>query len=780
MLIVVDCIHCGDPLPKARAASLQRGEPAFCCAGCSTVYRLLKDRGLDREFYALPDRPKKIRFEMPAHFQALDLVARQKIDFFIEGIHCSSCLWILERLPEFCPEVQSARLDMGRSVLRVIRKKSGGFSKIAETLHLLGYPAHAMDSLSEAEIRLQSQDRQTLKRIGVSAFSAMNVMVYSFSLYWGVEGTLAVWFRWFSIFVSLPALIYGAWPFYQNTYRALKAKRISMDLPISLAMIGGLVESLRQILLGTNLLYLDSVTMLVTLLLLSRYILSRLERAEGSKSGVIHTLLPASVKKADGQVVSAFELGVGDEIICGVGETIPADGILIAGSLELNEAFLTGESRVVRKGMLMSVWAGSLVVDGQARMRVERIGAKTRLGEISDQVDFSASTLQVKSEKSDRWAEVFMGSVLGFSILLVVLFGREDLGEAIKRSLSLLLVACPCALALATPLALARGFRLAAESKILIRQPEILESAPSPRHIVFDKTGTLTLGKPKIHSSHWLEAGDTREGGKALDDRSILYSLELHSRHPYAESIVQFLENQDGIKRVDLERIREIPGQGVEGFVGNDRFFVGRAQRHSEKVEFLKNQSVLAEMYFSDVIKPEASELVQSLKKQGYTLHILSGDAPQIVEDVAQTLGISSYRGALLPHEKLDRVRELKKSGSVLMLGDGINDLPALSEADLGIAMNRSVGGALQAALGRVPIIFLESNLLLLSRWLDLSRDFQSTTRRNLWLSFAYNLTGASLAVSGWVHPLVAAIAMPVSSLTVFLSTVYGMRRSRA
>jgi Cu+-exporting ATPase len=761
MLMLADCIHCGGGLSQARIASLQTGDLPFCCSGCETVHAILVDRGLDREYYSLPRRPQKQNFVSHPDFRDLDSNPKSKMDFFIEGIHCSSCLWILERLPDFCPEVQSARLDMGRSILRVIRHEAGGFSEIAKKLSQLGYPPHAIDSMDEAEARLQAQDHVTLKRIGVSAFSAMNVMVYSFSLYWGVDGTLAIWFRVLSLLVALPALVYGAWPFYQNAMTALRSRRISMDLPISLAIVGGFLESVRQTVLGTNLLYLDSITMLVTLLLLSRYTLSRLERTEGSRAGVLHALLPSGVR-------------VGDEILLSSGDTVPADGFLISGSLELNEAFLTGESRTIRKGMLMPVWAGSLVVDGEARLKVEKTGEQTKIGELSQQVDFSANVSDVESKKSDRWASVFLGAVIGFSGLMLILFGQESLGEAIKRSLSLLIVACPCALALATPLALARGYRVAAQSKILIRKPEVLDQAVHPKHIVFDKTGTLTWGTPSVDSWEWT----LRDPSEFSFYRSIIYSLEHYSRHPYAASLISALENLSDVKRIPIEHDREIPGQGIEGFVGGDRYFVGRAKKDTDCIEFWKNNARLAQIHLTDQVRPEALGVINQLRTQGYQLHILSGDSPSTVKRVAAELGINSHRGGLLPEEKASVIRELKKQGQVLMLGDGVNDLPALGAADLGIVFNRTAGGALHTAFGKAQMIFLESKLSLLHDWLNLSKDFESTMRRNLWISFAYNLTGASLAVSGWIHPLLAAVAMPLSSLSVFFSTAWGIKRS--
>ena len=776
--MVAECTHCGDLLSQARLTSLKDGDVPYCCSGCQTVHQILLDGGLDRRFYSIQgkNRGPSLKNIPTRDFSALDFEDAIQMDFFIEGIHCTACLWVLEKLSDLSPEVKGSRLDMGRSILRVVRHEPGGFSKISQLLFDLGYPPHAIRSESESAERLVAQDQLTLKRIGISAFSAMNIMVYSFSLYLGVEGTLATVFRSLSLLVALPALTYGAWPFYRNAFFALKSKRISMDLPISLALIVGFFESCRQAFLGSNLLYLDSITMLVTLLLLSRYFLARLERAETSKAGVLHAILPEAVRDSERHLIRIDRVKVGDHLLLRVGDTIPADGILISGNVAVNEAFLTGESQTISKGMLSSVLAGSQVLEGEALLKVEALQENTRLGQLSRQVDHADSVTTIRSEKSDRWATIFMGSVMGFSILMLALFGRDDLGEAMKRSLALLIIACPCALALATPLALARGYRVAARSGILLRDPQILNQCVQMHARVFDKTGTLTQGKPEVQSVQWF----LENPAMLVGYQSLIYSLELQSKHPYAGSIVQFLENIVGVQEVPLEAVEEKVGRGMEANRGGHRYFIGRKDAEFSGVGFWEDQTLLAQFRLSDQVRTGAQEVIESLKNDQGEIYVFSGDDAEIVQNISQALGIKNFEGELLPEEKASRIRDLKKSGggksSVLMLGDGINDLPALAEADIGIAFNRSMGGTLDAALVRVPVIFLKPKLSLLLDFEAIIKQFHFTMKRNLWISFFYNLTGASLAVSGVIHPLVAAIAMPLSSMTVFISTVFGIR----
>jgi Cu2+-exporting ATPase/Cu+-exporting ATPase len=793
------CAHCGDAIPSARRSE---GKVGYCCDGCAAVAALLQELALDRDYYALragkksPRKPVDPRFSDAKEFSALDEppfrepdAKEPSLDFFLEGIHCAACIWILEKLPELSPEIASARLDFGRSILRVRLAPVGKFSTAANLLLRLGYAPHPVITARDAENRLQTSDRQTLRRMGVSAFAAMNVMIYSISLYTGVDGSVGTLFRWLSIGTSIPALTYGAWPFYRNAWNSLRGRRISIDLPIAIAFIGGFAESLRQTLLGSNLLYLDSLTSLVFLMLASRYALSRLERAEVSKSGLLQSLVPARAvrvryenQETKREIIRADRIQPDDRIELSAGSVVPVDGKIENGEVWLDLSILSGESRPLRVQAGEAVFAGAKVCEGTAEIRAQRCGAETRVGSIARQLESAEPRANRRTERSDRWAAIFLAVVIGFAALLLVLYGRDDPAEAARRSLSLLIIACPCALALATPLTLARAFRLAASRGILLRNPELLDRMLEVNEVVFDKTGTLTLGRPEVLAWTWRTV-ERRE-----EILSIAYSLEANARHPYGIAIRRHLESLPGVRRLDLEKIRERTGFGIEGSIGKTLYRICRGdERNLSGSGALRFESekegvvtALAEIELADELRPEARAVVDQLHRAQIGMRMLSGDAPEVVSVVARQAGISHAESALSPEDKRERLARLAKRGHrTLMIGDGVNDALALKEAHVGVAMNRGDGMAIESALASADVALLEPDLERLLDLFSIARQYRRTLHRNAVLSALYNLVGASFAAAGLVHPLVAAVAMPVSALTVFLSTSFGLRAVR-
>lgn len=785
-ILPLKCVHCSDDVPLVRLSG--DASLAFCCDGCEAVYSLLRGLSLDSGYYALKagkKSPYKPLLESGEDYSALDEapfrqkdVERPSLDFFLEGIHCSACLWILERLPELSHDVLSARLDMGRSLLRVQVGETGRFENVAKLLLSLGYRPHPVRSEREVDEKLKVSDRATLRRMGVSAFSAMNVMIYSVSLYSGADGYEGALLRWLAIGVALPALTYGAWPFYLNAWNALRSLRISIDLPIAIAFVGGFAESLRQAILGTNLLYLDSLTSLVFLMLASRYALSRLERAEVSKAGLLSLLLPAKairwVKGRSGNLepenTRSNLLREGDLISITTANGVPVDGKVESGQAWIDLSFLSGESRPVEVGPGDWVYAGSRVMEGSAHVRVSSWGKDTRLGEIERKLEASAPKHNKRTERSDRWAMLFLASVIGFAFLLFFLFGFESPNEALRRSLSILIIACPCALALATPLTLARAYRLAASRGILLRDPDALDRMLELTDIIFDKTGTITRGMPSVRAWRWVEDPSSEE--KSFYE-SVAYSLEIKARHPFGKAIVKFLENRHGVQKLAVEEFAEIAGKGVKGKIDGVEYTIQAANR---RIALSQSGAPVALITLDDEVRPEAGRVLEKLGKRGLRLSVLSGDSLAAVARVAGLLGIDSRRGALSPEEKRSVIESEFGTRKVLMIGDGINDVLAFRAAHVSVAFNRGEGASIESALSGADVAILKPNLNHLIFLLDTAVAYRRTLTRNAIFSAVYNLTGASFAALGLIHPLVAAVAMPLSALTVYFSTVVGLR----
>ncbi len=767
------CRHCGDSVPRARIGA---DGSDFCCEGCAAVYSFLRELNFEKTYYSMkggkPGGLKPVVGEAE-DYSSLDRppfrssIGEATLEFFIEGIHCTACVWILERLPEMNEEIRSARLDVGRSTLRVSVTAGGKFEVVALLLNRLGYRPHPVRSLEESTARLAESDRASLKRMGVAAFCAMNVMIYSFALYANVGDGYAWLFRIFSLVTALPALTYSAYPFYRSAFRALRGRRISIDLPISMAFICGYAESLRQVLLGTNLVYLDSVTSLVFLMLASRYALSRLERAEFSKSGLLQSLLPARAGK----------LVMGEVITLKAGEKIPADGQVTNGTALVDLSFLTGETKPVSITVDERVYAGGRLLSGEVRVRIVAIGADTRLGEIETRLAEIPTRMNLRTARSDRWAQVFLASVFGLAVVLLVSFGPGNLDEAIRRSLSLIIVACPCALALATPLTLARAVRLAASRGILVRDPDAFDRVLESDRIIFDKTGTLTTGRPRVCDWNWAPGIAGSEKARLL---SIAYTLELRARHPYGRGIVAHLENLPGVRRLrDLSALEEVGTGTIARFEGST-YEMGRPQDFERSgIEFRRDSIEIARIEFSDEIRGEAPEVVLELSKRGFGITLFSGDAPSVVSEVANEVGIADWRSRMSPEQKSRMVEEANLAKAIT-IGDGVNDSLALRKAFVGVAFTRGGGDSLESTLAACSVAVLRPNLGAIIDLVDISRRYRRTLHRNAAFSVLYNLIGASLAAAGLVHPLVAAIAMPISAVTVFLSTAAGLREPKA
>ncbi len=778
-----NCIHCGDRIPSARLRAESKEKSEFCCDGCAAVYSFLKERKLSRDYYSLrgSNRPTyKPKLESDENYRALDLPPFRKeitesatLDFFLEGIHCTACIWLLERLPEMSDGVVSARIDIARSLLKVRVSSAGRFEEVARLLLALGYRPHPIQGEAEAEARVQNEDRKTLRRIGVAAFAAMNVMIYSVSLYAGVGGRLGVLFRVLSLVVALPSLTYSAWPFYRSAWNALKLKRISIDLPIALAFIFGFIESLRQTLMGTNLLYLDSLTSLVFLMLLSRYALSRLERLELSRSGLLQVLLPAQVERSRGkgewEFVSTDSIQVGEFFRMKAHSKIPADGIVRTGEGFLDLSVLTGESapQAIQAGS--QVFAGARVLSGIFEVEVTAKGRDTRVGAMQTKLELiSAPKRNTRTERSDRWAQIFLAVVLGLAVVLLIAFGFDHAEEAFRRSFSLVIIACPCALALATPLTLARAYRLAADQGILLRDPEVLERLLRIRHVILDKTGTLTTGAARVRDWKWSDPKP--EDRNQLE--SIAYSMESNSRHPYGMAISAFLQDRPGVKLLSDIQSHEEMGRGVRADYCGSTYWIGRDALGT--IVLTRDGFRLSEIQIEDEIRPEARELVSRLLRRGLRLQVLSGDSFSNTEKICHLAGIDFYLGGLTPEQKREHLALNREP--VLAVGDGVNDALMLKAADVAVAFNRGDGNSIESVLVGSDVACLRSDLKSVSDLFEVADRYRSTLTRNAVFSALYNLVGASFAVAGYIHPLVAAIAMPVSALTVFLSTTMGLR----
>jgi Cu2+-exporting ATPase len=803
------CAHCGLPVPAGlldSGAALQ-----FCCAGCRAVHDMLVAGGLER-FYDLsraagsrpaPARPRDRSYaelDDPG-FQSRSCSETtgglRHTELYLEGIHCSACLWLVERLPRLVPGVVEIRLDLPRSRASVRwDPATTTLSAIARRLDALGYPPHPCRGRGAQEAR-RREDRAMLVRIGIAGAVAANVMGIAFALYGGMlhgmEPEFATFFRWASLVIAVPSLIWGAGVFFLGAWVALRTRTLHMDLPISVGLLAGFVHAAVATVTGASEPYLDSLTVLIFLLLAGRHLQRRQQRSAADATELIAALAPSAARLIEDGAIREVPLEAlmpGAHVEVRAGDTIPADGVVVSGRSTLDLSLLSGESRPVGASPGDAVHAGTVNLSSRLEVRIRHTGEDTRLGRLMRLVEEHARRRAPIVQLADRLSGYFVGAVLALAAVTFALWVRLDAARAVDHAVALLIVTCPCALGLATPLALSAAIGHAARSGLLIKGADVLEKLARPGRMWLDKTGTLTEGRVAL-VGWWGEESA----------RPLAAAVEAHSSHPIARALVSAVA-EVGI-RLDATAT-ETPGGGVEGRVGSQDVLVGSigfvgarvgemSPPLASRLDMLTGEgltpvlvaidgSVVALAAFGDPLRPEAAGVVRRLSDLGWRLGILSGDHPRVVSAAGERLGLPARDclGGMTPEAKLDLVASQAAHGTVIMVGDGVNDTAALAAATVGVG----VSGGAEAALAAADVFVTRPGVAALVELLLGAQRAMRVVKRNLVFSLLYNVIGVVLAMAGLLNPLVAALLMPASSLTVVVSSyrarTFGPRRRRA
>lgn len=770
------CVHCDEEamVPIFLPEDREQKQP-FCCQGCCTVYEILKEKSLSA-YYDIKNTSGSFKRRSPvgssrSSFHYLDDGKFQEehcyrhpdgsrvIDFYLEGIHCLACLWLIEKLPEIVPGVRGAKLDLEKSVASITIDEKGSFSRAARELDQLGYRPHALNRNEDSKKLREKEERSYLKRLGVAGAAAGNIMIYSFSLYGGADQSIGKIFNVLTVVLAIPVFTYSAWPFYQSAWTALKNRTISIDIPISLALVMGAIMGVRGIFHGFEENYFDSLTALVFLLLLSRYFLRKIQDKGLSATDLHYFYQTESVLRKNGDAfeeVHSDYISPGDILRIDREIFVPADGTVIEGDSLINNSLLTGESLPERVKTGHKVFSGTQNVGSTLLIRVDKTNKDSRLGNILRHVEqgwaLKSRTVDITSVVAGYFT---IAVILLAAFLFLTLLPTQGTETALTRALTLLIVTCPCALAISVPLTFHRSLSLAARNGVIVKSDEVFEKLSKATDLSLDKTGTITLGQLQVENF----AGDE----SAVD---ILYSLEIQSRHPVARALTDFCRKK-GSRILPVSDFREIPGKGVEGRIGGKMYGVTGG-------ELLSEGNVLAKFDVRDGVRSDSKAIISRLQDHGYSVSVLSGDKKEIVKNLAIEAGITPALafGAMTPEEKVLRV---KSPGSV-MVGDGANDAMALESAGVGIA----VSGAMDIALRASDVYLTTPGLSGVENLLILSRETMKVVKRNLILSIVYNSASVIFVFTGLINPLVAAIVMPVSSLTVLLSTLVGTKKMRS
>lgn len=754
------CQHCG--LAVA-------GDVVFCCAGCESVHSLLVERGLEH-FYTLRDR---YSFKKPAPISAgslspqehlLEESSAKKEKFYLEGIHCLGCLWLLEKLPEIDPRILSSSLDFAHQLLEVEIGDQISWPDVSRLIRQLGYSAKPIRADGLAPIRRRDAQRQ-LARIGVAAFCSGNIMLLSVAVYAGTDPFWSRRFGWLSFALALPVLTYSAWPIYKASFLPLAKGRISVDLAIASALAAGSVMSVwgvvREI---PGQVYFDSLSMLVFLLLSSRYLLMKFRESLAKDSNFLTFLAGEKYLRVSPRPgpIKAPDIDIGDEFILMTDQALPVDAVLLDPKSHFDLSLLTGESLPLTFRAGDRIEAGAVLRESSSRLRADRKASESRLALTLEKIRSYQMERSPSLDFADRLGKYFVAASLLGSALLLLLFPGE---EGVRRALALVIVTCPCVLAFAVPLAFTRAMQIAARNGILFVTPGKLEELAKVKNIFFDKTGTVTTGNFEVRE--WRQVGRFGHATK----RAAL-ALEGASLHPVGKAITRFCA-AEGIGRSPAEA-QELSGYGVSGEFEGNSWRIGKSARTAAGqniVEILANGRLEAEVILGDSVRAGSQMVISSLAKKGITAVILSGDHAENVSKVAASVGISNWHGDLKPEDKARLVGAAKDSA---MVGDGANDAIAFQTAGVGIA----VQGSIDLGIRNCDIVLTRPGLESLLDARNLSEKAMRVIHLNFTVTLSYNLLAGTLAAMGLMQPLWAAILMPLSAFSVFFLTQWRMKEA--
>lgn len=782
------CNHCGQSIVfeyKDESGNL------FCCNGCKSVFHLLKDNGLEDYYKYRKDSDVKPTPTLDneqnfTHFDSdsfqrdyinLESDHTKSMHFYLEGIHCIACLWLIEKLPQLDRNIVSSRLNLSTSTVKVVIRSDYFFGNVASLLNKLGYKPYPVKDRDEQSLLIRKEDRSLMLKIGIAGAASMNVMIYQVGIFGGAEGVFAHYFNLINLALTIPVFFYSATPFHLNAIRNIKSKTISIDLPISIGISLAFFVGILNTYLGHPDNYFDSICVLVFLLLSSRYILRKAQHRSFNKLGLINLLKSVSVTRitSDGkeEIVAEGEIKVGDVIRCKLNDVIPVDGKLISNKATLNLASLTGESAPVSAPKGTIIFAGSILLNENAEIEVQQTGSETRIGKIYQEIEQGWNIKAPISNWADRISKYLVISVLSIAAIDFLYWTLQgQWHQGLNRALALIIITCPCALGLATPLAFIRALSIAAQRNILVKNESVIERLTHAKTFVFDKTGTLTQGRYVISSIDYLVEDK-------IEVLRTLLTLEWNSKHPIAKAVKEYVSNHLEAKyRIPFENssVFEVAAFGVKAIINQKEILLTDEGNDSNQkvLSLFADGQLLAKVYLNDELKADASATIAELKKKNLKVAIVSGDSESQVAKVGKLLNIdaSSRYSKISPELKNECLNHFE---SPVMIGDGANDALALSHSLVGISLQGSVEASLRAS----DIHIGDSKLIKVIEILDISTETLKVVKRNLAFSLLYNAVGLVLALAGIINPLWGAIIMPISSLTVLLSTLFGTKKLR-
>ena len=786
----------------------------MCCYGCQAVAQSIIDSGME-DFYKFRTAPSQKAEEIVPEFlqqlKAYDNPQVQKqfisdgneevreVSLILEGIVCAACVWLNEKHLNALPGVISANINYSNNRAKVRWDNNRiSLSEILESITRIGYLAHPYNPDRQQYV-IEKEKKQQLRRIGIAALLGMQIMILAVALYtgdwWGIEEDFKQMFRWVSMGITVPLLLFASRPFFTAAVRDLRNKRVGMDVPVALGIGIAFTASVMHTIQGSGEVYFDSVAMFTFFLLSARYFESNARKRTAEATEALLNLQPAIATKLavdDNGVfdqqkqsnISVAELSIGDYVLVRPGENIPADGTIVEGTSGINESLITGESLPVTKSVNDSVVGGSTNTESPLVIQIDKIGDDTVLASIQRLLDEAQNRKPAIAKMADQLASKFVSIILLLASGVAIYWYQTNPEHWVAITIATLVVTCPCALSLATPTAITAASGQLARLGLLPTSATALETLGKATDFVFDKTGTLTQGNIRLVKSVSLDDNDIKR------HLQIAAALEAGSEHPVARSLIlaarESEHNGDAVKVNNLENSA---GQGVSGDIENSAWYLGNIQYINQVCQQKISAELLAEhqideltlvalatdkkafavFAFDDELREEARPLIEKLKQQNKNITLMTGDHEANARRIAKQVGIDNVYANLKPADKLAQVQAMQQNGAIVaMTGDGINDAPVLAGADVSIAM----GSGTQLAAAHADMILLSNHVEHLYSGYQISRHTLKIIRQNLTWAFGYNLLAVPAAAAGYVEPWMAAIGMSASSLLVVLNAL--------
>ncbi len=794
------CFHCG--LPVAEGADyhsqLEGVRRVFCCFACQQVCGAIYDAGLQGYYQRTPQGvllapppapPRDIEIYDMDEVQQ-DFVHREgdilDAHLLVEGIHCAACVWLIERAMMRTQGVLAANVNLAGKRLHVRwDNRRVKLSSLIRELSRVGYSGVPYDP-EAAEGAVKKANRALLFRLFFAGFAMMNLNLVSIALYSGADsGPFRDFFHWMGCALATPTLLYSAFPFYKGAWGGLRNARLTMDLPIALGLSVTYAYSLYITIAGDQVgaVYFDTVTNLTFVILIGRYLEGMFRHQALTATNRLLDLQPrVAILMQDGKekLTPVRAIKVGDKVLVKPGSKIAMDGAVLEGHSSVDESMLSGESTPVKKQEGDRVVAGTLNGSGALVVEVQAASKDSTLSRIIRLVEEAQSSKAPIQRLADTIVPWFVLATLTCAAIAFFIWS-EHFETALMAATSVLIITCPCALGMATPMSIAVASGLGAKHGILVKNGAVLETLSKVTHFVFDKTGTLTEGKMRVEQ---VVAAMGQDEHVLL---KLAAAVERYSEHTVAQAVARAAEERElSYRNVEVTGFHAAPGAGVEATADGQRIVLGTLQwlqsNHAVLDGGLQAQTNNLEaqaktcvhlavdgrhaaiLTLADTLRPDALGLIQALRAAGIGMTLLSGDRKQVAEAIAHQLGGMEVIAEVLPQDKDKVIQQLQQRGEcVAMVGDGVNDAPALIRANVGIALGSGTDVSVESA----DIVLMHSELDKVRLATLLSRRTLRTIKQNIGLSFAYNIIMVPLAVMARVTPLVAAITMPLSSLLV-------------